>query len=138
MWWPEASPIDKLDHIVLGPTGLWGVLSEDWGSPVRIRRGEVIGEGIHPDERPVHDLAVRAKNVARAARVRFSTIVLVVPDGAAEEGVASLGKVKGMPALLVERSRLPGLLRAGIADVGVGGTDLFEVRTRLQSTIRFV
>ncbi|THG31797.1 J domain-containing protein [Naasia lichenicola] len=133
-----SEPIDKLDHIVLGPTGLWGVLSEDWGSPVRIRRGEVIGEGIHPDERPVHDLAVRAKNVARAARVRFSTIVLVVPDGAAEEGVASLGKIKGMPALLVERSRLPGLLRAGIADVGVGGTDLFEVRTRLQSTIRFV
>ena len=43
---------DKLDHIVLGPTGLWAVLSEDWGEPVRVKRGEIIGEGLAPGERP--------------------------------------------------------------------------------------
>ena len=40
--------------------------------------------------------------------------------------------------MLVERSRLVNLLRTGLPGVGVGGTALFEVRTRLQASIRFV
>ena len=40
----------KLDHIVLGPSGLWGLLSEDWGEPVKLKRGELIGPALEPGE----------------------------------------------------------------------------------------
>ncbi|MCU1418287.1 MAG: molecular chaperone DnaJ, partial [Schumannella sp.] len=92
----------KLDHIVLGPTGLWAMLSEDWGEPVRTKRGELIGPALEPGERPVHELSVRARAFARAARVKFSALVLVVPDGASPEDVMPLGSVRGAQALLVQ------------------------------------
>jgi len=46
--------------------------------------------------------------------------------------------VRGAQGMLVQRSRLVNLIRTGLPGVGVGGTDLFEVRTRLQASIRFV
>jgi curved DNA-binding protein CbpA len=128
----------KLDHIVLGPTGLWAMLSEDWGEPVNVKRGDLTGRALAPGEKPVHELAVRARHFARAARVRFSALVIVVPDDASPEGVMPLGSVKGMPALLVQRPRLVDLVRRGLPGVGVGGTDLFEVRTRVDAAARYV
>lgn len=128
----------KIDHIVLGPTGLWAMLSEDWGDDVKVKRGEVIGQALVAGEKPVHELSVRARAFARSARVRFSAVVVVVPDGRAPEGVVSLGSVRGSQALLVERPRLADLVRTGIPGVGVGGTDLFEVRTRVQAAVRYV
>lgn len=128
----------KLDHVVLGPTGLWAMLSEDWGEPVAVKRGEIVGAALAPGERPVHELATRARHFARAARVRFSALAVVVPDGGAPEGVVALGSVRGAPALLVERPRLADLVRRGIPGVGVGGTDLFEVRTRVAAAARYV
>jgi curved DNA-binding protein CbpA len=138
----SRSPDDdghKLDHIVLGPSGLFAVLSEDWGSAVKIKRGELIGEGIGRDERPFHSLASRARVISRAAKVRFTALVIVIPDDAYPESLAEVGKVRGLPAVLVHRSRLAGLLRQGIDnDDPVGGNELFDARTRLQSTVRFV
>ncbi|CAN5137973.1 hypothetical protein BH11ACT3_BH11ACT3_17790 [soil metagenome] len=128
----------KLDHIVLGPTGLWGMLSEDWGDPVKVKRGDLIGSALTPNERPVHELAGRARSFARLARVKFSALVIVVPDGASAEGVISLGALRGTQMLLVQRPRLVDLVRTGFPGVGVGGTDLFEVRTRVQAAARFV
>ncbi|TBN56648.1 molecular chaperone DnaJ [Glaciihabitans arcticus] len=129
----------KLDHIVLGPTGLFGVLSEDWAAPVRIKRGELIGEGLLDGERPFHSLATRAKVIARAAKVRFTALVIVIPDDAFPDSLTEVGKVRGYPAVLVHRSRLAGLMRSGIDnDDPVGGNELFDARTRLQSTVRFV
>jgi curved DNA-binding protein CbpA len=132
-------PDDKIDHIVLGPTGLIAVLSEDWGEPVRVRKGELIGAGIPSDERPIHSLSSRARIVARSARVRFTAIVIVVPDDAIDESLQLVGRSRGMVSVLVQQSRLPDLLRNGIPGTPhIGGTELFEVRTRLQAAIRFV
>jgi hypothetical protein len=128
----------KLDHIVLGPTGLWAMLSEDWGEPVKTKRGELIGPALAPGERPVHELSVRARAFARAARVKFSALVVVVPDGASPEDVIDLGPVRGSQALLVQRPRLVDLVRTGLPGVGTGGTDLFEVRTRVASAVSFI
>ena len=128
----------KIDHIVLGPTGLWAMLSEDWGEPVKTKGGELIGPALEPRERPVHELSARARAFARAARVRFSAIVIVVPDGASPEDVMPLGSVRGSQALLVQRPRLVDLVRTGLRGVGVGGTDLFEVRTRVASAVQFI
>jgi hypothetical protein len=129
---------DKLDHVVLGPTGLWAVLSEDWGAPVSVKRGEVIGEGLAPGEKPLALLGSRARVLARAARVKFSALAIVVEDDQSPQSLIELGTVRGAQGLLLQRSRLVNAIRTGLPGVGVGGTDLFEVRTRLQSAVRFV
>ena len=129
---------DKLDHVVLGPTGLWAVLSEDWGAPVRVKRGDLIGEGLEPGEKPLAQLGGRARVLARAAKVKFSALLIVVEDDQAAESAVELGSVRGAQGMLVQRSRLVNLIRTGLPGVGVGGTDLFEVRTRLQAAVRFV
>lgn len=136
----EAAPggAGKIDHVVLGPTGLWGMLSEDWGSEVSVRRGDLVGAGLGRDERPVQDLARRTRSLEKAARVKFSALVVVVDDGASAEGVTEIGKVRSARAFLVQRPRLAHLVRTGVPGVGIGGTDLFEVRTRVQSAVRFV
>lgn len=128
----------KIDHIVLGPTGLWAMLSEDWGEPVKTKRGEIIGQALEPGERPVHELSTRARAFAREARVKFSALVIVVPDSASPEDVMPLGSVRGSQALLVQRPRLANLVRTGLPGVGIGGTDLFEVRTRVASAVQFI
>jgi curved DNA-binding protein CbpA len=133
-----AGPEEKIDHVVLGPTGLFALLSEDWGGRVKVRKGELIGD-VLAGEHPFHGLAGRARYLARLARVRFDAIVIVVPDDATDAGLSLAGRIRGVPAALVQQSRLPELLRDGLpGTLAVGGNDLFEIRTRLQSVIRFV
>lgn len=131
-------PEDKLDHVVLGPTGLFALLSEDFGGPVTVRRGELTGELVG-GEKPLSALAARAKVLARAARVKFQALLVVVPDDALEQPLAVAGATRGATTAAVRRSVLPTVLRDGMPDGRmVGGTELFDVRTRLQSVIRFV
>lgn len=139
--WHDVStgaPENKVDHIVLGPTGLFAMLSEDFGGPVRVRKGELIGEALD-GERPIHELAARAKILARQMRVRFTLLVIVLPDDAIDEAVIALGTVRGAAAVAVKQSYLAMLLRSGIAGAdAIGGNELFDVRTRLTSGVRFV
>lgn len=137
IWHDVATDAGKIDHVVLGPTGLWAVQSEDWGSEVDLRRGELVGEGIPAAERPLHDLAARARLLGRAARAKFSAVLVVVPDEAFD-GVVEVGRIRGAEALVSERSRLVSVLRDGVEGVGVGGTDLFELRSRIAGAVRFV
>jgi hypothetical protein len=134
-----GDPDDKIDHIVLGPTGLYAILSEDWGGPVSVRKGELGGPSLAAGERPFAALATRARSVSRAARVRFDALVIVVPDDDTDAGLTLAGRIRGVPTALVARSRLPELMRDGLPGTpAVGGSELFELRTRLQSTVRFV
>jgi len=135
---PPHGADQKIDHVVLGPTGLHAMLSEDYGGPVGVKRGELAGEAV-AGERPVHELASRAKTVARRCRVRFTALVIVLPDEALPESVVSLGAVRGAPAVAVQQSALSRLLREGVpGSRTVGGNELFDIRTRLQAGIRFV
>jgi len=128
----------KIDHVVLGPTGVFALKSEDWGGPVGVHRGEIVGETLAPREEPVRSIVRSARTLAKAARVKFTATVIVVPDGAVEESVEFIGRRHPM-TVLVERSRLADLLRAGLPGIDrMGGNQLFDVRTRLQQTIRFV
>ena len=139
--WHDVStgdPERKLDHVVLGPSGLFAILSEDYGSPVRVRRGELVTPD-DPDARPLHDLGLRAKVIARAARVKFSALVIVLPDDELADDLVVLGSIRGATTAVVRASRLSRLLRDGIpGSRTVGGPESFDVRTRLQSAIRFV
>ena len=133
-----GDPEQKIDHVVLGPTGLFAMRSEDFGGPVRVRKGELIGEAV-AGERPMHDLGSRAKVLARQLRVRFTGLVLVLPDDALEEPVTSLGSIRGAAAVAVQQSSLGMLLRQGIpGSAPIGGNELFDLRTRLGDGIRFV
>jgi hypothetical protein len=128
----------KIDHIVLGPTGLWAMLSEDWGDGVAVRRGDLIGPGIRRDEHPMHELAGRARRFERLAHVRFSALAVVIPDDTSAQGVIDVGAIRGARTVLVQRPRLADLVRTLPSGLAFGGTDLFEVRTRIQAAVRYV
>lgn len=130
-------PNAKLDHVVLGPSGLYAVLSEDFGGPVRTRRGELIGDDV--DGAPVAQLVARARTLARAARVTFGGVIVVLPDDDVVLAIEELGKVRGLPVAVVGRSALSTVLRRGLSGArDIGGNELFDVRTRLQQSVRFV
>jgi curved DNA-binding protein CbpA len=134
-----GGPDEKIDHIILGPTGLFALLSEDWGGTVKVRKGELIGETLEHGERPFASLAARSRGISRAAHVRFDAYVIVVPDDATDAGLTLAGRLRGVPTALVARSRLPELMRDGIPGTPpVGGSELFELRSRLQAAVRFV
>lgn len=128
---------EKVDHLVLGPSGLYGVLSEDFGGPVRIRRGELTGDGV--EGAPIQSLVARMRLVARAGRVRFSGAIVVLPDDDLEQPIEEIGRVRGVPVVVVSRSALATILRRGITGAReVGGNEVFDIRTRLQHTVRHV
>jgi hypothetical protein len=86
----------------------------------------------------VHSLATRAKHLARATRVKFGALVIVLPDDALDAPFIDLGSVRGAVAIAVRQSYLAPLLRDGVPGArAVGGNELFDVRTRLQAGIHF-
>ncbi len=123
-----ADADDKLDHVVLGPSGLYGVMSEDFGGVVGFRRGEITGPSLGT-RAPVTAALGRMRTIAKTARVRFSGAIIVLPDDDLAQAVTPLGTSRGVPVVVVRRSALA---RA------IGGNELFDVRTRLQQTVRFV
>ena len=136
----------KLDHIVLGPSGLFALMSEDVGDTVRFRQGEAIGPALGQalgqalgGSTPIADLLGRARAVARAAKVRFGGAILVLPDDDLEQAVVPLGELRGIPTVALRRSALRGILRAGVPGGRIiGGNELFDVRTRLAQTVTHV
>jgi len=131
----------KIDHLVLGPTGLFALQSEDYGGAVGVRRGELVprASGVILDGRPAHDLAERARRLGRALGVRFAGAIIVLPDDDLEAPVAEIGTHRGVALLAVQRSVLGHLLRTGVPGVPRAvGLDLFEVRSRLQRGVHFI
>ena len=135
-----ADPRDadlKLDHIVLGPSGLYALRSEDFGGPVRVRRGDLIGDGV--TGAPVAEVVAAARAVARAARVKFSGAIVVLPDDDVVTAIDEIGRVRGLAVAIVARSALSTVLRRGLTGArDIGGNELFDIRTRLQQVVRFV
>ncbi|WP_065964354.1 DnaJ domain-containing protein [Curtobacterium sp. UCD-KPL2560] len=132
----DAGAEGKLDHAVLTPSGLWAVESIDWGGPVRIEHGEVVGETLAPGERPVKELVRAARAVQKQTRVRFTGRLLVVLDGAVDEDVQVVGSPRKPTAFVVRRSAL-GQVLSGVWSPE-GSVDVFDVRDRMQQTVRFV
>ncbi len=129
----------KLDHVVLGPAGLFAVRSEDWGSEVKLSKGDVVGIGIADDEKPFHELHRDAKTFSRFVGVRFTGLIIVVPDGALAVPYDRIQRGRLAGSLLVRSSLLPQVLRNGATGAERESVDrVFDLRTRLQEGIRFV
>lgn len=130
---------EKLDHIVLGPAGLFGILSEDWGCTVEVRKGELIGSLFAPGDEPIDALQASARSVTKSLRVRFTALVVVVPDGALSEPAILPPRGRRPSVVVLTRSRLVGLLRDGMPGLQRGSFEkVFELRSQLQNGIRFV
>jgi hypothetical protein len=133
-----AAADDKLDHVILGPSGLYGVMSEDFGGVVGFRRGEITGPSVGT-RAPVTAALGRMRTIAKAARVRFGGAIIVLPDDDLAQAVTPLGTSRGVPVVVVRRSALAMVLRQGVPQArAIGGNELFDIRTRLQQTVRFV
>ncbi|MET3451323.1 DnaJ domain-containing protein [Curtobacterium sp. 1544] len=132
----DAGAEGKLDHAVLTPSGLWALESIDWGAPVRVEHGEITGETLAPGERPVKELVRAARAVQKTTRVKFTGRLLVVPDSAVDEDVQLVGSPRKPTALVVRRSALGQVLNGVWSPEG--SVDVFELRDRLQQTVRFV
>ena len=88
---------------------------------------------------PVADLLARVRIIGRAAGVRFGGVIVVLPDDDLAQAVTDLGKVRGVPVVLVARGALSNLLRQGVPGArSIGGNEIFDIRTRLQQAVRFV
>jgi hypothetical protein len=132
----DADAVHRLDHVILGPSGLYGVMSADFGGVVGFRRGEITGPSLG-HRAPVTDLLAQIRSVARAARVTFSGAIVVLPDDDLSIPSTPLGSIRGLPVFVVRRSILPTLLRQGLPGTRViGGNELFDIRTRLRHSIR--
>lgn len=132
-----SASADTLDHIVLGPSGLYGLMSADLGEIARFRGGEVIGSGAGA-RAPITALVTQVRTVARSARVRFGGAILVLPDDDLAQATTPLGAIRGTTVVVARRSTLRTLLRSGVpGSRTLGGTELFDVRTRIQQTVRF-
>jgi len=131
--------VEKVDHVVLGPAGLFAILSEDWGSPVQLKRGELAGEALEPGEEPLDEFAAAARILAKSLRVRFTALIVVAPDEAVPEPLSLPGRGRRPMVVVIPRSRLVGVLRDGIPGMERGSFEkVFELRSTLQNGIRFV
>ena len=136
-----AHDAGKIDHLVLGPTGLFALQSEDYGGRVAVKRNELVpaDPAVVLDGRPAHDLAERARRLGKGLGVRFAGAIVVLPDDALEAPAAEIGTHRGIALRAVQRSVLGHLLRSGVPGVPrAAGLDLFEVRSRLQRGVRFI
>ena len=128
----------KVDHVVLGPAGLFAVLSEDWGGPVQLRRGELVGDALGPDDRPVEDVEDVVRALTKSLRVRVTAVLIVLPDDALTDPLTVPGRGRRPTVITLPRSRLVGVLRSGLPGTERGSFEkVFELRSRLQDGIRF-
>jgi len=129
----------KIDHIVLGPTGIFAVLSADWGSALTLHKGEVASAGLRRGEKPLRSLYRRAHDFARTTGVRFNALMMVVPDDSVSVPLAVASRRHGCPTLLVGRSWLPEVLQTKMGGMTVtSDDDLLAARLRLAETIHFI
>lgn len=142
-----ATPEYSIDHVVLGPAGLFAIRSEDWGGEIRLVKAEIVGDALASGEQPIHSLVRSTRRLARSLGVRFTAFAIVVPDEALAEPALPVEHGSHVGSVLIRRSLVPHLLRTGLRGMQGRGTgpigtarisvgDAFEVRTRLQNGIR--
>jgi hypothetical protein len=134
-----GNPDEKLDHIVLGPTGLFALLSEDREGTVHVRGADVSGDGFGWRERPIRTLTSRARFFSENVGVRFTAVVMVVPDDSGIDEPTEISRLRGLSAIIVNRSDVAGLLRLGIPGVlPVGRDAVAAAADHLRRSIQFV
>jgi hypothetical protein len=134
-----GNPEEKLDHVVLGPTGLFALLSEDRGTPMIVRNGDVTGDGFGWRERPIRTLSARAAFFSENVGVKFTAVVMVVPNDAGIDNPTEISRLRGVSAVIVSRADLAGFLRLGLpGTLPVPADTVAAARDHLRRSIQFV
>ncbi|WGD36925.1 DnaJ domain-containing protein [Lysinibacter sp. HNR] len=137
VWHDVAAGSGVIDHVVLGPSGIFAMDSRDWGSEVRLVRDELRGEGLDDNERVVASLAKNTRRLARELGITFTAVVVVVPDSALPGVAAEATRGLNPAGVVVRKSVLPQLMREGLGGVErTGLSRLYEYRARLRQGIR--
>lgn len=133
-----ATGATKVDHVVLGPTGLFAIQSEDYDAAVTVGSRDLIIAGEPLRARPMKELADRVK-AARGWGLRFSALMIVLPDEHLEADQTVVGRPRRSTRMVVRRSAVADVVRAGVpGQPGLDPDTLFDWRTRLQQAIVFV
>jgi len=76
--------------------------------------------------------------LAKSLRVRFTAVLVVLPDEALTDPLTVPGRGRRPTVITLPRSRLIGVLRSGLPGMDRGSFEkVFELRSRLQDGIRF-
>jgi len=54
-----------IDHVVVGPTGLFVIETKNWRGPVTVREGRILADGEEPDRPPLDQVRAAAKVLER-------------------------------------------------------------------------
>jgi len=131
----------KIDHVVVAGNLLWAIQSEDWGSDVEVSRGEIVGAGIDAREKPAKNLVGMAKKLGKTLGVRFSGCIVVVEQRYLDHPRQEVSTRGRMPCYLIADTHLVDFLidqTRTTPSRTLVGDDMFPVRERLHSGIRFV
>jgi len=80
--------------------------SEDWGSSLEVSRGEISGEGLASQERPVKELMQMVKKLQRSTGVKFSGMAYVAARDQVPHPVTVVITKGRLPCFLVARSAI--------------------------------
>lgn len=141
-YWNDLAVIGQpgsIDHLLLGPTGLFAIFSTTWDLPVVVRRGDVVGDDLGRGDRPAKDALRLVRGFEKQANVHVGAIALVIgdhPDIAQDiEPVRS----RPIPTFLVPRSHLGAFIRSSAqgAASDVNAHELFEARERIGRAVLY-
>lgn len=139
VWHDVAAGRDKLDHLVLGPTGLVALTSLPGilpGDPPDVAAGERFTPRSPEVAHECKALAGHARAVTRPAKVTATALVVVAPHAVVAEPLAFGRPTRGAASALARVERVASAIAEGIG-TPTGGTEIMDVRTRLSEVIRF-
>jgi hypothetical protein len=141
-YWNDLAVIGRsgsIDHVLLGPTGLFAIFSTTWDPPVLVRRGELSAEGIRRGDRPAKDVLRLVKGFEKQANVHAGAIAFVVADDPDIAQETELVRSRPVPTFVVPRSRLGGFIRSSADGTAsdVTASELFEARERIGRAVLY-
>jgi molecular chaperone DnaJ len=106
---------------------------------VHVRGGDVAGDGFGWRERPIRTLTSRARFFSENVGVRFTAVVMVVPEDAGIDVPTEISRLRGLSAIIVNRSDVAGFLRLGIPGVMPVNRDAVAAAAEhLRRSVQFV
>ncbi len=99
---PDLDPALDLDHVVVGPTGVFVVETKNWRGRVTVRDGAILCDGQPPSRSPIEQVKTAAGGLRRALRDALAAEVEVQPivcfaAGGLESGVEGVAGVRLCP-----------------------------------------
>ena len=91
-----------VDHVVVGPTGIYSIETKNWRGRVTVEKGEILVGGVLPDRSPLKQSVAEAKAVRSALKGRGCDVdvvpVLCMASDTFDAGTCTIGRTTVMNA----------------------------------------